>query len=449
MIPIIIPCFNRPVELRQTLESLCRADLSDVMLILINDASTNEETNRMFFDFHIQGVPIMKYVNEINKGIKFNLKLGYEKAFEMGELAMNLDSDTLVKKDFVKWLLHLKKQFPDNIITGFNCVTKNKNGTERHPIIQVGNGWVKKRSVGGVNMLMDKKQYEKYMLPTLSTIGNWDANTCINSLKDGVPIIACSPSVVQHIGFQSSMGHTGIEPPDVAEDFEEKINLPDVTLISVQSNKLEELKRAAEISTRNINFGAVKLLTDRNIDSKEKYNHFIVKELYKYVDTSHLLIFQWDGYVLNYKAWEDDFLNYDYGGATWAYKDNMNVGNGGFSIRSKKFMEIVAKDDFINNTYPEDYQLCRIYRKYLEKEYGVKYMPEEIANKFSIEAYGSKVFPSGAKYSGQFGFHGYNVDFSEANIPHKPQKVIIHPKIIPPVNHAGEIKQPYSPFFRW
>lgn len=444
MISLIIPCYNRPAELRQTLESLSRADLSGVMLILINDASTNEETNRIFAEFHLQGIPILKYVNEVNKGIKFNLKLGYDMAWEMCDLAMNLDSDTLVKKDFVKQLLYLKKQFPDNIITGFNCVTKNKNGTERHPIIQAGNGWVKKRSVGGVNMLMSKKQYEKYMLPTLSTVGNWDANTCINSLKDGVPVIACSPSVVQHIGFESSMGHSG-EPPDVSDDFDEKINLSNVTLIGVDSIHPELLYKAAEISCKNINFGAVKLLTDKNIKSKEEYCKFMIKEIYKYVDTSHLLVIQYDGYVLNYKAWDDEFLNYDFGGGTWWFKDNMNVGNGGFSLRSKKLMEIVANDRHIAEFFPEDEQICRVHRKRLEKEYGIKFMPEEMANRFSIEAWGINAHKGAKKYNGQFGFHGYNVDFSEANIPHKPQRITIPPK----VSHVAEDKKPYSPFFRW
>jgi len=429
MIALIIPCFNRSEELRQTLNSLREADLSDVLLILINDKSTDEETNKLFNEFQPQGAAIMKYYNEKNKGIKYNLKVGYEKAFEICDIAMNLDSDTLVKKDFVKRILAIQKQFPENIITGFNCETKSLNGAERHPVIERGKGWVKKRSVGGVSMCMKKPAYEKWVKPALSHFDNWDRQARINSLKDGKPIIAVAPSVVQHIGFKSSMGHTGVEPPDYAEDFDEKLNLPDVTLISVQSNKIEELKLAAEISTKHINFGAVKLLTDKNIDSKEKYNHFIVKELYKYVDTSHLLIFQWDGYVLNYKAWDNRFLKYDFIGATWWMKDNMNVGNGGFSLRTKKFMEIVAKDDHIKETYPEDLQLCRTYRKYLEEKYNVKYAPEEVANRFSMEAWGTNAHLGAKKYNGSFGFHGFNIDYSDCDLPHKP-----HTQIKPKTN---------------
>jgi len=450
MTALIITCFNRSEELRQTLNSLHEADLSDVLLILINDASTDEDTNKQFEDFNVTGIPILKHLNTKNQGIKLNLKYGYEKAFEMCEFAINLDSDTLVKKDFVKKLLNLKRQFPENIITGFNCETKSLNGAERHPVIERGKGWIKKRSVGGVNMLMNKKEYEKWMLPTLSVVGNWDANTCINSLKDGKPIIATSPSVVQHIGFKSSMGHTGVEPPDVADDFDEKINLLNVTLIGVDSIHPDLLKKAADISQRNINFGAVKLITDKNIRSKEEYCKFVIKELYRYVETSHLLLIQHDGYVLNYKAWDNEFLKYDYIGATWWFKDNMNVGNGGFSLRSKVLMEIVAQDPLIANYFPEDEQICRLHRKRLEKELEIKFAPEEVANRFSIEAWGNSAHHGGKKYNGAFGFHGYNIDFTNADLPHIPKRPVEKKS-----EHEIKNIEVHSPspanstFFRW
>ena len=60
----------------------------------------------------------------------------------------------------------------------------------------------------------------------------------------------------------------------------------------------------------------------------EGYSEFVIRELHKYVDTSHCLLVQWDGYVLNPKSWLPQFLDYDYIGAPW----NGNVvGNGGFS----------------------------------------------------------------------------------------------------------------------
>ena len=36
---------------------------------------------------------------------------------------------------------------------------------------------------------------------------------------------------------------------------------------------------------------------------------------YKYIKTSHVLIVQWDGYIINSKKWDSRFLNFDYIGA--------------------------------------------------------------------------------------------------------------------------------------
>ena len=123
------------------------------------------------------------------------------------------------------------------------------------------------------------------------------------------------------------------------------------------------------------------------IDSIEKYSEFIVKKLNDYVDTEFVLIFQYDGFILSANNWRDEFLNYDYIGTPWVgyYKENPehNVGNGGFSLRSKKLLEILANDEHIELGQPEDALICRQYRDYLEEK-GIKYAPEEIAGIFAI-----------------------------------------------------------------
>lgn len=87
----------------------------------------------------------------------------------------------------------------------------------------------------------------------------------------------------------------------------------------------------------------------------------MIKELNKYIETSYVLIIQYDGFILNPDAWTDEFLEYDYIGAPWWYTDDCNVGNGGFSLRSKKLLEILANDDSILETHPEDHHICRTY----------------------------------------------------------------------------------------
>jgi glycosyltransferase involved in cell wall biosynthesis len=411
-IGLVIPCFNRPEYLKQCLESIAQAYLPDnMLLVLIDDNSTNSTTIELFNSFFISGVNIIKIRNENNKGVRANLITGFDTCFKQGcETVINLDSDAIVKTEFIATLMQFKKQFPEQIITGFNCKTRNKDGKERHPIIEEHNTYLLKKYVGGINMVLDKKLYTKYVLPALQKVGNWDHNTCIACDKDKKPIVCVKPSVVQHIGLQSSMGHTSAEEPDLACDFK-SLHLPDVTLFGVDAHDPKGLLRAAEISQMDVDFGAVKIITERLFSGREAYSRFCIKDMVKHIETSHLLIIHPDGYILNWKTWDNTWLQYDYIGATWWYKDGLNVGNGGFSLRSRKLLEIISEME-LDNYHPEDDIICRQLRPMLEKQ-GIRFAPEEVANRFAIEAYNT---PDN-KYRGQFGFHGYHVSFGGSGIP--------------------------------
>lgn len=186
--------------------------------------------------------------------------------------------------------------------------------------------------------------------------------------------------------------------------------LNNVTLICVDCVDSNRAIKAIEICERNTRFGAVKLLTSiemfylhsiiiPHISSIRDYSRFMIKELHKYITTSHALCIQWDAFILNPDAWDDSWLQYDYIGAPWWFTDNKNVGNGGFSLRSKKFLEACSTIPG-NNIHPEDISMCRVFRKYLESK-GITFAPEEVAAKFAIE--GNSKY--GHKWQGQFGFH--------------------------------------------
>lgn len=130
------------------------------------------------------------------------------------------------------------------------------------------------------------------------------------------------------------------------------------------------------------------------------YNKFVMKDIYRYIGTDHILLFQNDGYIRNVDAWDENFLKYDYIGAPWPWESYKNhpVGNGGFSLRSKKLCNILANDLLIEAAAPEDVQICIHYRDYLINNYDIKFAPVDVASKFSVEWHD--------KYSNQFGFHG-------------------------------------------
>src|SRR5690606_1001068 len=141
------------------------------------------------------------------EGIKDSLLKGFDIAFSMGvDIAINLDSDAIVKPDFITRIKDLKSRFPDRIISGFNCDNK------RNPVLFDGVDYVERKHCNGINMCIDKTQYERIIKPALlRPVGNWDFDSTNNN-----NFIITKPSVVQHIGAVSSMNHTGM---DIACDF--------------------------------------------------------------------------------------------------------------------------------------------------------------------------------------------------------------------------------------
>jgi len=122
-----------------------------------------------------------------------------------------------------------------------------------------------------------------------------------------------------------------------------------------------------------------------------------MRRLAALIDTSHALLVQWDGFIIDAAEWRDEFLDWDYIGAPWGYGDGMDVGNGGFSLRSRRLVE-ACEDPAIADFEPEDERICRTYRPYLETRYDIRFAPLELARRFSVEHVESP-------YS-TFGFHG-------------------------------------------
>jgi tetratricopeptide (TPR) repeat protein len=134
------------------------------------------------------------------------------------------------------------------------------------------------------------------------------------------------------------------------------------------------------------------------IASRDAYSQFVLKALRPFIATPHVLLVQWDGYVVNAGAWDPAFLECDYLGAKWFWhEDGMRVGNGGFSLRSRRLLEAL-EDPRITLVDAEDTTIGRTFRPLLEREHGIRFGSEELADKFAFEA----AYPIGKP----FGFHG-------------------------------------------
>ncbi len=152
-------------------------------------------------------------------------------------------------------------------------------------------------------------------------------------------------------------------------------------------------------------FENIQVVKIPHIESLEAYSRFMIRELHKYVDTSHALVIQADGYVLNGSAWTDEWLQYHYAGAP--FNPSGTVGNGGFSLRSKKLMTAVSKMPD-SGCHPEDAYICLGPARHFLEEQGLKFMPEKEARRFAFEgrSWNSREwFGVENKWNAQFGFH--------------------------------------------
>jgi len=205
--------------------------------------------------------------------------------------------------------------------------------------------------------------------------------------------------------------------------------LENVTIVSVAGVNPVESLNAIKHSLSEIGFAEAKLITPHKINDSEveivncsplnyeQYNYFIIYELFKYINTDFALIVQNDGYVINGNQWKSSFLDFDYVGAIWpmphdsfSYKDSdgdlYRVGNGGFSLRSKKLLSLASHlnlewKEYYGN-YHEDGFICVHNRKIYEK-HGCLFADIETASMFSHEI---MVVENEGKIP--FGFHGKN-----------------------------------------
>ncbi|WP_133175405.1 DUF5672 family protein [Sphingomonas oleivorans] len=192
------------------------------------------------------------------------------------------------------------------------------------------------------------------------------------------------------------------------------LSLDEVTLVAVTSVAIAATVRALRKSQEQARFGSVLLLSDRPppevpedamawkqiapIRSRDEYSRFILDHLAEHIETRFALIVQWDGYVLDGSRWRDEFLNYDYVGAPWPhFEDRQTVGNGGFSLRSKRLLE-ACRGLQLHKNEAEDVLVCRSYRHELEKKHGLRFAPEHLARQFAYERT--------EKQGDEFGFHG-------------------------------------------
>jgi hypothetical protein len=225
---------------------------------------------------------------------------------------------------------------------------------------------------------------------------------------------------------------------------QEKLKLPNVTLVAMSSVNINATIKAMVYSMRGIEFGDAVFITHKKplflpkniryshtdrLTNIDDFNYKMVYELGDHINTDFALIVHADGFVVHPEMWRDEFLDYDYIGAPWplppegdttTYRDIKGnicrVGNSA-GIRSKRLMDFPKKANipwegeyaYGQMWYYEDGFICCKIRHLLEKE-GMRIAPLEVAKYYSHE----KMIPEVSGIT-PFAFHKW--EGTNANYP--------------------------------
>lgn len=187
--------------------------------------------------------------------------------------------------------------------------------------------------------------------------------------------------------------------------------LENTTLVAATSVALLPTLAALRHSMAHLHFAKVKLFTDQQcgplkaievvpiapLRSRGDYSAFMLQGLVEHISTDHVMVVQWDGYVINGARWDNAFLGYDYIGAPWPqFSDGHDVGNGGFSLRSRRLLKALAQLR-MPPMDAEDIAIARTFRSTLES-LGIRFADRATAARFSFER--------SQRTGTELGFHG-------------------------------------------
>lgn len=230
---IIIPTYNRPEYLKRCFDSLLNTYLpKNLFIYVLDDASTDKETIKLIKSFK-PDCTIKKEFKKENKGLYDSFIKMYDYCFSNGyEYVINIAPDSIVNNYFYDMMLYYKALFPNKIICGFNTLTLSEKGVPRHPVIFDGVWFKEKKTSNSQCFGIDKKIYNAYFLPTFEELIKKNKlcyDTIASSKSSGV--ICTVPSVAEHIGFESTLGHNF--NPDVSCDFMPYFELGNKNIVSV------------------------------------------------------------------------------------------------------------------------------------------------------------------------------------------------------------------------
>jgi len=182
------------------------------------------------------------------------------------------------------------------------------------------------------------------------------------------------------------------------------LSLPTITFIIVENRFPEQLKNLCKYIKENVYQAKIVIKNDLPpANNTKNYDEFCSLRLHSLFVSPHAIVCQLDGYPIHWSSWDDSFLNYDYIGAPWPdtlSPDPCRVGNGGFSLRSRRLCQALAGQAWV--PLPDDVFICQhSYNNMVQL--GIRYAPPSVAARFSIEHDVPEKHPT------PFGFHDLRI----------------------------------------
>ena len=222
-IGVVLPYHGRH-ELLKIMSMQSRTE--DLVLVQDTGQAFQGFTNVVHSIKHVSHKPIGKSVME-----------GYDWLYNNGyDIICNLDSDVLVKDNWLKESIRLLEQYPSDIVSAFNEANHLK-----HCVVQEFDDHYLKNCGGGIHYCFTRELYKTFVQPILTSVETegdlnfWDAAIVEHIQARGKYIISPKPSLIQHIGVKgfTAKGVLWQVAPDYVLSDEEITLIGDIPELSV------------------------------------------------------------------------------------------------------------------------------------------------------------------------------------------------------------------------
>ena len=227
---IVVPVYSRCVCLEQFLKSIKKSKMSDFILLFMDESMTKGvvdndriNVNQLIKDFDIGNTCgcVVKLFKSKHGNMNDSILRGLDALANICDYVSTIDSDTIQSEKWISTCIETHKKLTDIyperpiILSGFNTINSGK-----HQVIEQHDDYVIKKSVGGCHMFFTPKIYFSIVRPTIISY-KWDTNIITNLVKYNGVVATTRPSVVDHIGYNTSVDRDNkcISDYDVSVDF--------------------------------------------------------------------------------------------------------------------------------------------------------------------------------------------------------------------------------------